>query len=125
MSKTIEIFINLDLLSTFGLSERRYLHNQRLKKGDGSCSLNEVNEMENAMKTILRRLLNKRRIGGKHTEEKNVFRFAKNLSREEQKQLEEDYKWCIKAEWIILKKSTGEVHISLNPRKLKEILEAV
>mgnify|MGYP001612565174 CR=1 FL=1 len=83
------------------------------------------NEMENAMKTILRRLLNKRRIGGKHTEEKNVFRFAKNLSREDQKQLEEDYKWCIQQGWIFLKKSTGEVHISLNPHKLKEILEAV
>lgn len=81
--------------------------------------------MNPAMKAVLRRLFSKRRIGGKHTEEKSAFRFAKNLSSEEQRQLDEDYKWCINNEWIIMKKSTGEVHISLNPRKLKEISEVI
>lgn len=77
------------------------------------------------MTAALRRLFNKRRIGGKHTEEKNLFLDAKHLSKEEQRQFEDDYKLCVNNGLILKKKSTGEWHISLNPRKLAEILQVI
>lgn len=76
-------------------------------------------------KSILRRLLNKRRIGGKHTEEKNVLRWLKNLPPKRQKQAKEDYEQCVKEGLILRMKKTNQKHVSLNPKKLKEIYELV
>ncbi len=77
------------------------------------------------IKAILRRMFNQKRIGGRHTEEKNCLRCIKYLPRNIQKLVEEDWETCIKNEWILRKKSTGEWHVSLNPEKLSEILNLI
>jgi len=74
---------------------------------------------------ILESLLNKRRIGGKHTEEKNCLRKIKNLSPEEKSIVLKEWKWCINQELILRLPKTGEWHVSLNPRKLKEVYEII
>ncbi|MBI3033477.1 hypothetical protein HYY69_08440 [Candidatus Woesearchaeota archaeon] len=77
------------------------------------------------IKAILRRLFNQKRIGGRHTEEKNCLKCMKYLPRDAQKLVYEDWETCIKNEWILRKKSTGEWHVSLNPEKLGEILHEI
>jgi len=74
---------------------------------------------------MLRSLFNKRRIGGKHTEEANLFRRIKHLSRAEQSAIIEDWEKCMKDGFVIRLKKTSEFHVSLNPEKLKEILEMI
>ena len=76
-------------------------------------------------KAILRKLFNKKRIGGKHTEEKNCFRWIKNIPPKLQKKVYKEWKSCINKRLIIREIKTGEFHISLNPRKLKEIYELI
>lgn len=75
--------------------------------------------------SILRRLFNKERIGGRHTEEKNCLRWVKNLPPKEYKQTIKDWERCIKDGLVIRLKKTGELHVSLNPRMLKEIHELI
>ena len=70
---------------------------------------------------ILRKLFRKKRIGCKHTEEKNCFRSVKNLSDEEQRLVYEEWVMCINEGLVLRMKKTGEWHVSLNPRMLKEI----
>ncbi len=71
---------------------------------------------------LLRHLFNKRKIGGNHTEERNVLKRINHLPRDEQNAVLEAWQDCVKQELVLCKKSTGEVHVSLNPRKIKEIL---
>jgi len=72
---------------------------------------------------IIRKLYNKRRIGGKHTEEKNCFRALNGLDKQKKKEIIEEWTFCINSGMIIREMKTGEWHVSLNPRKLKEINE--
>tara|TARA_Y100000310_G_scaffold285479_1_gene308952 strand:+ start:263 stop:517 length:255 start_codon:yes stop_codon:yes gene_type:complete len=74
---------------------------------------------------ILRSLFNKKRIGRKHTEEKNCFRWTKTLPAKVQRQIQHEWKECINNGLVIKEIKTGEFHISLNPRKLKEIFELI
>ena len=71
---------------------------------------------------ILRSLRRKHIIAGKHTEEKNCFRRIKNLSADEQHIVYKEWAMCINEELILRMKKTGEWHVSLNPRMLKEIM---
>ncbi|MBS3145581.1 hypothetical protein J4414_02160 [Candidatus Woesearchaeota archaeon] len=70
---------------------------------------------------VLRRLFTKRRIGGKHTEEKNVLRWLKNLSPEDKNLALKDWDKAIKDGLVLKQKKTKEWHVSLNPRRLKDI----
>jgi len=73
---------------------------------------------------FLRKLLNLDMWGGKHTESKNLLKaLAKHLRGE--KVTEEAIKELNRLEFLISKPSTGEIHISLNPRKKKEIEEFI
>ena len=81
--------------------------------------------LEKETEFILRRLLNKRRIGRKHTEEKNELRWAKNLPVDRQRLLWEQYEQCVKNGLILRQKKNNQVHISLNPKKLPEIYRLV
>jgi len=82
--------------------------------------------MHYAVVAILRRLLNKNRIGAKHTEEKNVFRWIKNLPPHERHDAIYVWERIIKQEQLVLRcKKTGENHISLNPKKLTEIYQII
>ena len=82
-------------------------------------------KLSKQIKKVLETLLNKKIIGGKHTEEKNIFKRLKHLSKEENKIALKEWLWCVKEELILQKKSTGQIHVSLNPRKMKEILELI
>ena len=60
--------------------------------------------------------------GGKHTEEKNLLKALPKHLRGE-KITDEARKELYRLEFLFSKPSTGETHISLNPRKKKEIFE--
>lgn len=82
-------------------------------------------ELSEETKIILRRLYRKKRIGGKHTEEKNCLRCIKNLRLDKYKLVLKEWQECIIEELILREIKTGEFHVSLNPRKLKEIHEII
>lgn len=74
---------------------------------------------------IIRNLFRKRRIGNKHTEEKNCLRWLKNLPKDKQKIIREEWEGLVKAGWIIRMIKAGELHVSLNPRFIGEIMQVV
>ena len=84
--------------------------------------------MNRALKALLTTMLNKKYIGGRHTpEEKLVNSKTKWLQREELVEFGMEYRQALN-EWLIIRllKRTGkgsDWHVSLNPRKLKEIYE--
>jgi len=86
--------------------------------------------MNRALRAVLVVLLNKRYIGWKHTpEDKLIKSKTKWLEKKEHKDFEKEYKKLINKDLILrLKKRTGkgsDWHISLNPRKLKEIYRKI
>ncbi|MBS3122507.1 hypothetical protein J4434_06515 [Candidatus Woesearchaeota archaeon] len=86
--------------------------------------------MQETLKIILMNLLSKRYIGGKHTpEDKLIIHKTKWLKTVERKEFEREYKELINQEIILrLKKRTGkggDWHISINPRKLRDVYDLV
>jgi len=80
--------------------------------------------IEAGTKALLRRLLSKRIIGGKHTPEKRVLSWIAHLPPDEQKRIITDWELCIKQYcWVLRMKKTGEWHIALNPRTLSEVIK--
>jgi len=83
--------------------------------------------MQRAIKTIIVVLLNKRKIGGVHIPEKKVLKRLGWIEDNERKEFEKDYKNLINQGCIFRqKKKTGkgsDWHISLNPKRLKELYE--
>ncbi|MBI2597587.1 MAG: hypothetical protein HYW50_00135, partial [Candidatus Diapherotrites archaeon] len=77
-------------------------------------------------KFILRKLVNLGKIGGSHTV---VFNLSKGLpenirsNKKGQKAIKEAIKELINEGFLLAKQSTGEQHVSVNPRKIKEIKE--
>lgn len=67
---------------------------------------------------ILRKLLKFRKVGRAHTEARNAI---KGLPSDFIGLAKEEIKWLIKEGYLLAKPSTGEVHVSINPRSLKEI----
>ncbi|MFA6022991.1 MAG: hypothetical protein WC781_02810 [Candidatus Pacearchaeota archaeon] len=74
------------------------------------------------MKRFLRKLINLNIWGGRHTEIKNLQKALPDHLRGS-KEAKEAIKELIKNEFILIKMSTGEQHISLNSHKQKEIFE--
>jgi len=82
--------------------------------------------IENGTKLLLSRLLNKRIIGGKHTPEERVLGWIAHLPPDEQKRIKNDWGICIKQRlWVFRMKKTGEWHVSLNPKRIHEISNAI
>ena|SRR3989344_2699873 len=79
-------------------------------------------EKEAIMARFLRKLMNRNTWGGKHTEAKNLLKAVPKHLRGD-KVTSEAIKELHRLEFLISKPSTGEMHISLNPRKKKEIDE--
>jgi hypothetical protein len=82
--------------------------------------------MNNALRAILISLLSKKIIGGCHTPEtKFIASKTKWLDKKEIREFEKEYKDIINNQIILrLKKRTkksSDWHISLNPKRLKEI----
>lgn len=77
---------------------------------------------------ILESLLTPPRWGGKHTEIKNIKKgFPAHISstHKGQKLIDKSIKELINDQFLLCKKSTGELHVSLNPRKKREIMDFV
>ncbi|MFH1073211.1 MAG: hypothetical protein V1743_07325 [Nanoarchaeota archaeon] len=86
--------------------------------------------MNAALKAVLATMLNKHYIGGKHIPEDKIVKSKTQwLQKHELDEFETEYKQAVNSELFIrLKKRTGkgsDWHISLNPRKLKEIYEMI
>jgi len=71
---------------------------------------------------FLRKLINLDMWGGKHTESKNLLKALPKHLRGE-KITDDAIKEIYKLGFLISKPSTGEVHVSLNPKKKKDICE--
>ena len=75
---------------------------------------------------ILRKLLNFGKVGGSHT---SVFNLSKSLpnhirsNRKGQKAIKQAIKQLINIGFLLSKQSTNEQHVSINPRKIKELKE--
>ena len=82
-------------------------------------------KISNGCKVILRKLLNQRRIGGKHIPETLCLRRIKHLPKDEHKQALKDWEWCIKEGLVLTKPKPNERHVFLNPKKLDEIYSLV
>ncbi len=73
---------------------------------------------------ILRKLITLGKIGGAHTA---VFNLSKGLpnhirsNRKGQKAIKQAIKELINGGFLLSKHSTGEEHVSINPRKINEI----
>ena len=72
-------------------------------------------------KAILRRLLSQRRIGGRHIPESVCLRWIKHLPKDEHKMTIEDWEYCIKEGLVLTKPKPSDRHVSLNPKRLKEV----
>ncbi len=74
-------------------------------------------EKEVVKATILFKLFRKGKIGGAHTALRNASKGMKEDSKIIKKSIEE----LNKEGFLLAKKSTGEIHVSLNPHRINEI----
>ena len=77
---------------------------------------------------VLESLITPPRWGGKHTEIKNIKKgFPSHISNSNKgkKLIDKAIKELINDNFLLCKKSTGELHISLNPKMKKEIMEFI
>ena len=82
-------------------------------------------QLNQATKDILRFLWVRKVIGGKHTPEGRIMKLIAHLSAREQNEVINEWEYCIKQlQWVFRMKKTGEWHVTLNPKKLREILES-
>jgi len=72
------------------------------------------------MKRFLRKLINSETWGGKHIPLINLVKVLPKHIRGK-KITKESLKELVKKEFLLVKKSTGELHLSLNPKKKEEI----
>jgi hypothetical protein len=81
---------------------------------------------ESIKKEILKGLIRERRWGGKHTEIRNISKLVSDYilnSKQGKKTFDKAAKELSNSGWLLAKKSTGEIHVSLNPKFSKEIVE--
>lgn len=87
-----------------------------------------MHDIKVVKRIILDSLITPPRWGGKHTDVRNLKKgFPSNISSTKvgQKLIDNAIKELINDGWILAKKSTGELHVSLNPRMKKEMMEFV
>ena len=87
-----------------------------------------MTEKDATKKRILRDLITPPRWGGKHTEVRNLRKGLPShvlSTKEGQKLVDKAIKELINNGWLLSKKSTGQIHVSLNPRMKKEIMRYV
>lgn len=85
-------------------------------------------EVTNIMWFMLSKLNRMRKIGGSHTEIKNLHKGLPThfkSSNKGKKKIQKAIKELFKKTYLLTKPSTGEIHVSLNPRKIKEIIEFI
>jgi predicted transcriptional regulator len=67
---------------------------------------------------VVQKLYRHHFIGGKHTETRNI---TKEFDKRHADMVEKSIKKLISLNLVIAKKSTGQLHVSLNPRRIGEI----
>ena len=75
-------------------------------------------------RSIISNLVEKRMWGGKHTEIRNITKGLPDIflkDKRSKKVIQQVIKSLINDGWLLAKKSTGEIHVSLSPRKTGEI----
>lgn len=83
-------------------------------------------EIFNIMKIFLLKLIRMKKIGGSYTEIKNLMKglpLRYTLTKKTQKLIKKALKELVNKQFLLTKPSTGELHVSINPRKIKEIEE--
>ena len=77
------------------------------------------------VKLIIIKLDNIDKWGGSHTELRNIKKGLpiSLMTKNAQKDVEKALKFLVNNRFLLAKKSTYEVHVSLNPKKAKEIHE--
>lgn len=83
-------------------------------------------DVELVKRSVLKKLFHFKKIGGSHTAIFNLWGgLPDNLTRNKkgQKIIKEAIDELIKSEFLLSKPSTGEIHVSINPRKIKEVKE--
>jgi len=84
------------------------------KEGIGGLFMEQTNHKS----LLVRRLMNKKIIGGAHKPEKSFLRFLKDQHSEREAVLR-DYSELVKEGVIVRQKKTGEFHVSLTSDKRK------
>lgn len=87
-----------------------------------------MDDLNRVKRAILDGLLTPPRWGGKHTDVRNLkkgFPAPISATKQGQRLMDDAIKELSNAGWLLAKKSTGEIHVSLNPRMKKEIMEFV
>jgi len=87
-----------------------------------------MGEKDEVKKRMLRDMLTPPRWGGRHTDARNLRKGLPShiaSTKQGQKLVDDAIKELINDGWLLAKKSTGQVHVSLNPRMKKEIMEYV
>ena len=77
---------------------------------------------------ILSKLNRMDKIGGSHTEINNLYKSLPThfkASSQGKKKIQKALKELFRREYLLQKPSTGEIHVSLNPRKIKDIEEFI
>ena len=82
-------------------------------------------KIKRVMWFILIRLKNMRKWGGAHSELKRILKSLPDHVYKDKKLIKMAVKELVKSSFVVLYKKTGELHTSLNPRKVKEINEFV
>ena len=76
----------------------------------------------NIRKTLLKKLFRHRYIGGRHTEIRNAIKgFPPSLLKDAKSEI----KNLINQDYLLSKPSTGELHISINPKMLTNIINEI
>lgn len=83
-----------------------------------------MDEKEKIMCFILNKLVRMDKIGGSHTEIKNITKglpehFTRN--KKGRKLIKDAIKELINKKFLKAKPSTGEIHVSINPEKIREV----
>ena len=85
-------------------------------------------EVSQVMWHILSKLSRLEKIGGAHTEIANLHKGLPShfrASKQGKKTIQKAIKEMFDKEYLLQKPSTGEIHVSLNPRKIKEISDFI
>lgn len=75
-------------------------------------------EEKELLQAIIEKLYRLRYIGGRHTEIKNIHKGMKGISKQE---IEEAVKYLVNKGIIQIHIKTKETHVSINPKKMKEV----
>lgn len=85
----------------------------------------DITLLSEGCKVMLKKMINQKRIGGRHTPECLLFKSIKHLNKEEQKLAIRDWHECIQEGFVLIKQKPTERHVSLNPSRINEVKEAV